>query len=75
MKQIIVASALALFSIGSAGAQSLPMDRTPAASMALPNVAAVETCEAQLQQLAQHSKTLATNYNAEHVRDVCFAEQ
>ena len=69
MKQIILASAVALFSIGSAGAQSLPSRSLPA------NVAAVATCEAQLQRMAELNKTLAANYNAEHVRDVCVAKQ
>ena len=69
MKQIILASAVALFSIGSAGAQSLPSRPLPA------NVGAVATCEAQLQRLAELNKTLAANYNAEHVRDVCVAKQ
>ena len=69
MKQIILASAVALFSIGSAGAQSLPSRPLPA------NVAAVATCEAQSQRLAELNKTRAANYNAEHVRDVCVGEQ
>ena len=69
MKPLILASAVALFSIGSAGAQSVP------SRPLLANVAAVATCEAQLQRLAELNKTLAANYNAEHVRDVCVAKQ
>jgi hypothetical protein len=75
MKQIIIASALALFSIGSAGAQSLPPNRMLVASTAPVDVAAVAVCETQLQRLAGLNKTLAANYNAEHVRDVCVTEQ
>ena len=75
MKQIILAGALALFSIGSAGAQSLPPDRMPVVSTASVDVTAVAVCENQLQRLAGLNKTLAANYNAEHARDVCVTEQ
>ena len=75
MKNIILAGALVLFSIGSVGAQSLPTDRLPAASTAAAKVAAVGACEAQLWRLAELNKTLAANYNAEHVRDLCIGDR
>jgi hypothetical protein len=75
MKNTILAGALVLFTIGSAAAQSLATERLPAASTGAANVAAVETCEAQLRRLAELNKTLAANYNAEHVHDVCLEEQ
>jgi len=75
MKKIILAGALVLFSIGSAGAQSLPTDRLPAASTVTTQVPAVEACEAQLWRLAELNKTLAANYNAEHVRDLCIGDR
>ena len=39
------------------------------------DVAAAEACEAQLWRLAESNKTLAANYNADHVRDLCTGEQ
>jgi hypothetical protein len=75
MKRIILAAAVVLYSIGSAGAQLLPADRLPAAPTAAAKVASAETCEAQLWRLAELNKTLGANYNAEHVRDLCAGEQ
>jgi hypothetical protein len=74
MNNIILAGALVLFSIGSAEARSLPKDGLPAASTAAAKGAAVEACKAQLRRLAGLNKTLAANYNAEHVRNLCVAE-
>jgi hypothetical protein len=62
VKRIIVASALALFSIGLAGA----------GGAATPGLfAAVQACEAQMHRMAGLNKTLAANYNAERVHDEC----
>jgi hypothetical protein len=75
MKNMIVAAALVLFSIGPAGAQSLSTDRLPAALTPAAKATAIESCEAQLWRLAELNKTLAANYNAEHVRALCVGEQ
>jgi hypothetical protein len=75
MKKLMLVSAVVLASIGSAAAQSLSPDRLPTASAVAANRAALETCEAQLQRLAGLNKTLAANYDVEHAREVCLAEQ
>jgi hypothetical protein len=75
MKHVILAGALVLFSIASAAAQTLPTNWLPAASTTTAKVAAAEACEAQLWRLAESNKTLAANYNADHVRDLCAGEQ
>ena len=72
-KRIIVASALAVLSVGSAGAQSLETRQSPAVSSAPGNFAAVQNCEAQMRRMAGLNKTLAANYNAERVQDECVA--
>ena len=69
-KRIIVGSALALFSIAPAGAQSFATRQSPAVST--PGFfAAVMACEAQMHRMAGSIKTLAANYNAERVHDEC----
>ena len=61
VKRSIVASALALFSIGLAGAGA-----------ATPGLfARVHACEAQMHRMAGLNKTLAANYDAERVHDEC----
>jgi hypothetical protein len=72
-KRFIVASALALFSVGPAAAGSLTTSRQPAFSTAPANSAAVKACEAQMRPMAGLNKTLAANYNAERVYDDCAA--
>ena len=62
VKRIIVASALALFSIALAGAGGAA---TPSLS------ARVQACEAQMHRMAGLNKTLAANYNAQRVHDEC----
>ena len=62
VKRIIVASALAVFSIGLAG---------PARAATPGLFAAVQACEAQMHRLVGLNKTLAANYNAERVHDEC----
>jgi hypothetical protein len=52
LKRTIVAGALALFSIGPAGAQSLARSQSPAVSTVPANFAAVQACEAQMRRLA-----------------------
>jgi hypothetical protein len=59
LKRIIVASALALFSISPAVAGGAATLRTTPGFFA-----AVQACEAQMQRLAESNKTLAANYNA-----------
>ena len=71
-KRIIVA-ALALFSIGSAGAQSLTTTQSRAVSTAPANFTAVQACEAQMRRMAGLNKTLAANYNATRVHNACVA--
>ena len=78
LKQIIVASALALFSSGPAGAggaatplPTLPARQSPGVSTAPGFFAAVQACEAQKRRMAALNKTLAANYNAERVHDEC----
>jgi hypothetical protein len=70
-KRTILAGALALFSIGPAGAQSLARSQSPAVSTVPANFAAVQACEAQMRRLAGSNKTLTANYNAERVHDDC----
>ena len=69
VKRIIVASALALFSIGCAGEVASP--RSPGVSTTPGLFAAVQGCEAQMRRMAGLNKTLAANYNAERVHDEC----
>ena len=70
VKRIIVASALALFSIGCAGEVASP--RSPGVSTT-PGLfaAAVQACEAQKRRMAGSVKTLAANYSAKRVHDEC----
>ena len=76
LKQIIVASALALFSSGPAGAggaatplPTLPARQSPGVSTTPGFFAAVQACEAQKRRMAGLNKMLAANYNAERVHD------
>ena len=71
LKRIIVASALALFSIGPAGAQSFATRQSPGVSTTPGLFARVQACEAQMHRMAGSNKTLAANYNAERVHDEC----
>jgi hypothetical protein len=78
VKRIIVASALALFSIGLAGVGGAATPRSPLPARQSPGVsttpglfAAVQACEAQMRRMAGLNKTLAANYNAERVHDEC----
>ena len=74
VKLIIVASTLALFSIGLAGAgraDTLPARQSPGVSTTPGFFAAVQACEAQMRRMASLNKTLAANYNAERVHDEC----
>jgi hypothetical protein len=78
LKRIIVASALALFSIGPAGPgraamllPPLPARQSPGVSTTPGFFGAVQACEAQMHRLAESNKTLAANYDAERVRDEC----
>jgi hypothetical protein len=73
MKNIALVAALALLSIAPAGAQPFATDRLPAASTE--NAPEVEACEIQARRLAESSKVIAANYNAEHVREVCLGGQ
>ena len=73
IKRIIVASALAVLSVGSAGAQSLETRQSPAVFSGLGNSTAVQNCEMQMRRMAGLNKTLAANYNAERVQDECVA--
>ena len=73
LKRIIVASALALFSIGPAGAQSFATRQSPGVSTTPGLFAAVQACEAQMRRMAGLNKTLAANCNAERVHDECVA--
>src|SRR5437763_4486138 len=66
LKRIIVASALAVFSIGLPGCQSSAM-RQLAGVSTMPGSLAVQACEAQKRRTAGLVKTLAYNYNAERV--------
>ncbi len=74
VKNIILAGALALLSIASAGAQPFATGRLPTASTTA-NVPTVQACEIQLRRTAELSKALAANYDAEHVREVCLDGQ
>jgi hypothetical protein len=69
-KRIIMASALALFSIRPA-AESLTTSHQQAVSAAPANSAAVKACEGQMRRMAGLNKTLAANYNAERIYDDC----
>jgi hypothetical protein len=78
LKQIIVVSALALFSIGPAGAGGAATPRPPLPAWQSQSVSttpgffdAVQACEAQMRRMADLNKTLAANYNAERVHDEC----
>jgi hypothetical protein len=70
-KRIIIASALALFSIRPAAAESLTTSHQQAVSAAPANSAAVEACERQMRRMAGLNKALAANYNAERIYDDC----
>ena len=71
VKRIIVASALALFSIGLAGAGEVASRRSPGVSTTPGLFDAVQACEAQMRRMVGLNKTLAANYNAERVHDEC----
>jgi hypothetical protein len=78
LKRIIVASALALFSIDLAGAGGaatphppLPAGQSPGVSTTPGLFASVQACAAQMHRTASSNKTLAANYNAERVHDEC----
>jgi hypothetical protein len=78
LKWIIVASALALFSSGPAGAggaamppPSLPARQSPGVSTTPGLLDAVQACEAQMRRMAGLNKTLTANYNAKRVHDEC----
>jgi hypothetical protein len=73
-KRFTVASALALFSVAPAGAGSLTTSRQQTFSTTTANSAAVKACEAQMRRMAGLNKTLAANYNAEHVHDDCAGQ-
>jgi hypothetical protein len=76
LKRIALASALALFSIGSGGCDSVPSSPGTAinALSTMPGVfAVVHACEAQIRRMAGLNKTLAANYNAERVHDECVS--
>ena len=70
-KRIIMAGALALFSIDPAGAQSLAASQSAAISTAPANFAAVQACEAQMRRMVGLNKTLAANYNVTRVHNAC----
>jgi hypothetical protein len=72
LKEIILASALAVFSIGPAGAQSFATRQSPGISTTPGAVATVQACEAQMHRMAGLDKGLAANYNAERVHDECM---
>ena len=74
LKRIIVASALAVFSLGAAGCAQSFVTRQLAVVSTTPGVfTAVQACEAQKRRLAGSVKTLAANYNAKRVHDECVA--
>ena len=75
LKRIVVASALALFSIGPAGAQSFATRQSPGVSTTPGSFASVQACEAQKRRQATATvvKQLSFNYNAERVHDECVA--
>jgi hypothetical protein len=72
---IILASALALLSIGPAAAQSPAMNQSPAVSAEAANLATVEACQAQMRRLAGLNKIFGDNYNPEHVHEFCVGEE
>jgi hypothetical protein len=72
LTRFIVASALALFSVGPAAAGTTSRQQTFSTTTA--NSAAVKACEAQMQRMAGLNKTLAANYNAEHAYDDCAGQ-
>jgi hypothetical protein len=72
LKQIIVAGALAVFSIGPAGAQSFDTRQSPGISTTPGPVAAVQACVVQMHRMAGLDKGLAANYNAERVHNECM---
>jgi hypothetical protein len=47
-----------------------PGDRRASAE----NLAAVETCEAEMRHLAGLNKTIGANYNASHIHEACLGE-
>jgi hypothetical protein len=72
-KAIILTGGLALLSMGPAVAQGYPTDQPPVASTTQTKLAALGACEAQWRRFAGLNKTIAANYNAAHVEDVCEA--
>jgi hypothetical protein len=73
-RRFIVASALAVFSVGPAAAGSLTTGRQPGFSTTPAHCATVKACEVQMRRMAGLSKTLAANYNAEHAYDECAGQ-
>lgn len=73
LKRIIVASALAVFSIGLAGCQSSSMRQLAGVSVMPGSFAAVQACEAQKRRTAGLVKVIAANYDAERVHNECVA--
>jgi hypothetical protein len=78
VKRIIVASALALFSIGLAGTGGAATPRPPLPARQSPGVLTtpvlvtdVQACEVQMRRMAGMNKGLAANYNAERVHNEC----
>jgi hypothetical protein len=57
LKRIIAASALALLSIGPAGAQSFATTQSPGVSTTPGSFAVVEACEAQMRRMAGLNNT------------------
>ena len=73
LKRIIIASALAVFSIGLAGCQSSAMRQSPGVSTTLGSFAVVQACDTQKRRTAGLVKTFAANYDAERVHNECVA--
>jgi hypothetical protein len=74
LKQIVVASALAVFSIGATGcAQSVAKRQLAGVSTAPGVFSSVQACEAQKRRQATLVKQLAASYDAERVHNECVA--
>jgi hypothetical protein len=73
LKKIMLASTLAMLSIGPAGAQSLATRQSSPGSTPPELVAAVQACEAQKHRMAGLNKTLAANFDVGRVHDECVA--
>lgn len=74
LKTTIAAALLAVSFTASALAQSAPVTNPSPPSMAQPvSDPSVEACVAQMHRMAQMSKGLAANYNADRVRRDCAA--